>query len=521
VAVYREARSFARAAQTSLGLTLLRPDGDPSLAHVLGYRRGPVRLRDEREVVADLARVDEDLLLFGEHTWGSWETYAKPHSTFSHSHWNAKAAFAYQAYDLARDLAIEGMYRLAAGPGPAADGVLVINPTERERVEPVEVELDGVRRARLVARVPAFGVALLPRPARPLLRTGREIENDAYRVVVDPGRGGVVSLVDRRTGRELVDRGAPGGLGAVVSECLPVGCDHPMTRSPKDFHPDFPGPDFERSVARGHAEPRIATSDAATTITWHVAQPAVAATVTIGLYRDLDVVDLDVDVVKPSRRGPESVFVAFPFAVDDRRFLLETAGAVYEADREQLPDTSKDWYSVQHAVGVTNDRHGVLWGSVDAPLVQLGGFHTGRWARTLEPSGGHVNSWLMNNLHFTNFQASQDGTRRYRYRFVAVGSPVTRERVRVFGRDLLEPLQARQYAGPVALGPTGLRVAPADRLLAEVRPMGDRTVRVRLRNIGADAVTATVAWDGPGVAGGGSTTVDGHGVADVMLRRTA
>jgi hypothetical protein len=521
VAVYREARSFARAAQTSLGLSLLRRDGHPSLAHVLGYRRGPVRLRDEREVVADLARVDEDLLLFGEHTWGSWETYAKPHSTFSHSHWNAKAAFAYQAYDLARDLAIEGMYRLAAGPGPAADGVLVINPTERERVEPVEVELDGVRRARLVARAPAFGVALLARPERPRLRTGREIENGAYRVVVDPGRGGVVSLVDRRTGRELVDRAAPGGLGAVVSERLPVGCDHPMTRSPKDFHPDFPGPDFDRSVARGDAEPRIATSDAATTITWQVAQPAVAATVTLALYRDLDVVDLDVDVVKPSRREPESVFVAFPFAVDDRRFLLETAGAVYEADREQLPDTSKDWYSVQHAVGVTNVRHGVLWGSVDAPLVQLGGFHTGRWARTLEPSGGHVNSWLMNNLHFTNFQASQDGTRRYRYRFAAAGSPVTRERVRVFGRDLLEPLQARQYAGPVALGPTGLRVAPADRLLAEVRPMGDRAVRVRLRNIGVDPVTATVAWGGPGVTGSGSTTVDGYGVADVILRRTA
>jgi alpha-mannosidase len=96
---------------------------------------------------------------------------------------------------------------------------------------------------------------------------------------------------------------------------------------------------------------------------------------------------------------------------------------------------------------------------------------------------------------------------------------VTRERVRVFGRDLLEPLQARQYTGPVPAGGSGLRVDPADRLLAEVSPAGDGAVRVRLRNIGADPVTATVGWDSPEVTGGGSVTVSGYGAADVTLRR--
>ncbi|MEU4771607.1 hypothetical protein [Micromonospora sp. NPDC023644] len=532
VAVYREARSFARAAQTSLGLSMLRGDGEPALAHVLGYRRGPTRLRDEDELVADLARVDEDLLLFGEHTWGSWETYSKPHSTFSHSHWNAKAGFAYQAYDLARDLAVEGMFRLAAsGAGPAdaapvpaaGDGILVVNPTERDRTEPVEVELDTTRRCRLVARAPAFGVAMLPPPAAAsTARHGREIAKGPYRVVVDPARGGVVSLVDQRDGRELVDTAVPHGLGAVVIERIPAGCEHPMVvRSPKDFHPDHPGPDFERLVARGEDEPTIAESAELATITWRVTPPDLpAATVALTLYRDVDVVDLDVHLVKPARLEPESIFVAFPFAVPDPEFLLETTGAVYAAETEQLPDTSKDWYSVQHAVGVTNRDHGILWGSFDAPLVQVGGFHTGRWARTLAVAGGQVNSWLMNNLHFTNFQASQDGTRRYRYRFAARPGPVTREQVRVYGRNLLEPLQARRYAGPVAVaGGSGLRVEPADRLLAEVRPAGGQAVRVRLRNIGAEPVTATVDWAGPGVTGGGPVTVAGHGVADVTLRR--
>jgi hypothetical protein len=91
------------------------------------------------------------------------------------------------------------------------------------------------------------------------------------------------------------------------------------------------------------------------------------------LYREVDVVDLDVDVVKPATLEPESIVVAFPFELADPQFLRETAGAVYAADTEQLPDTSKAWYSIQHAIGVTNQRHGVRWGSLDAPWCSSAG----------------------------------------------------------------------------------------------------------------------------------------------------
>ncbi|QZN85506.1 hypothetical protein [Cellulomonas sp. C5510] len=541
VAVYREARSFARAAQTTLGLTRLRGDGRPALADVVGYRRGPVRLRSDAEVARDLERVDHELLLFAEHTWGSWETYSKPYSTFSHSHWNAKAGFAYGAFDLARDLAVEGLFRLAAsgpatgdGAAPAAGGtrVLVVNPTERTRTEPVDVEVAGRTRARTVATVPPFGVAVVPLPAEPgASRTARELTWGAHRVVVDPARGGVVSLVHLPSGRELVDDGAGHGLGAVVTETVVAGSTHPMVvRDPKDFHPDFPGPDFDRRHATGDEEPVVTEGDGWARISWRTTPPGLpAATTSLTLYRDVDVVDLAVALVKPESFGPESIHVAFPFRVDGPpEFLLETAGAVYAAETEQLPDTSKDWYSVQHAVGVHGAAGGpgVLWGTVDAPLVQLGGLHTGEWARTLRATSGHVSSWLMNNLHFTNFQARQEGTRTYRYRFAATEA-VTREAVRVLGRDLAEPLQARAYDGPVAFtGGSGLRVEPADRVLAEVRPLAGPAdgataggVRVRLRNPGAGPVEATVSWDGPDVEGGQRVALGAHGVADVVLHR--
>lgn len=524
VAVYREARSFARAAQTQHALARLRGGGEPVMFDVMGYRRGPVRLRDDAELDRDLERVDEQLLLFGEHTWGSWETYSKPFSTFSHSHWNAKAGMAYEAYDRARDLAIEGWYRAVASGAETprvVDGELVVlNPTGRARTETVSFEVDKTRRARAVVTVPPFGTATAPVPSPVEPRTASVVEGGRYRVEVEPARGGVVSLVDTRTGRELVDRAVGHGLGAVVMEEVVAGSEHPMvTRDPKDFHPDFPGPDFEHLVATGDAPPEVRERDGYTEIRWRTTPPGLPeATTTLVLTHDSPWVEVEVELVKPERFGPESIFVAFPFLVGAPEFLLETAGAVYAADREQLPDTSQDWFSVQHAVGVAGEDSGILWGSLDAPLVQLGGFHTGTWARHLAPEGGAINSWLMNNLHFTNFQARQEGTRRYRYRFAPTDARPTKAEVRLLGHDLAEPLQSRVYTGPLRLdGGVGLRVEPAGTVISELRPLADGRVRLRLRNIGSEPVDAEVTW--PGVFGAGTVPLAGHGVADVFLDR--
>ncbi|WP_308493056.1 hypothetical protein [Microbacterium terrisoli] len=524
VAVYREARTFARLARGTLSLARLQGERDVPLAEVLGYRRGPVRLRAADEVQRALAHVDEQLLLYGEHTWGSWETYSKPHSTFSHSSHNAKSAFAYDAFDHARDLAIEGWYRAVhSGAGAAqSERIVVVNTTETDRVELVDVEVDGVRRVCVPAAVPAFSVASFPVPAsvEPVDATG-PLRAGSYTVLVDPRRGGVVSLRDETTGRELIDPDALGGLGSVVVGVVGAGSSHPMiTTSPKMFHPDHPGPQFERRLAVGAGPVRIERGDATTRIRWRTGIPGIlSAHAALTIADGVPDIDVDVHVDKSERFVPESVFVVFPFAVTDPRFLLETAGAVFAAESEQLPDTSKDWYSIQHAVGVCGDSGGILWGTRDAPLVQLGGIHTGEWARKLHASHGHVYSWLMNNLHFTNFQARQEVNRTFRYRLrPAVPAP---HDVLRYGRDLLEPLQGRHHHHAI-LQPSSapLRVEPVGRLLAELAPSDAAGVRVRLHNPEEDAIRASVI---PMVAGwiGADVEVSPHGTRDVLVVRVA
>ncbi|BDI21472.1 hypothetical protein [Herbiconiux sp. L3-i23] len=530
VAVYREARSLALSAQSSLALARLRGerDGDTTLSTVLGYRRAPVRLRSDDEIAHDLAEVDEQLMLWNEHTWGSWETYSKPYSTFSFSHWNGKAAFAYTAYDFARDLAVEGLFRLTAsgnGGDAVSDSIAIVNPTEVDRTEPITVEIDGTRRLTFLAEdVPAFSVKVVPIDrSLPETREADSAANGRYEVTVDPSRGGVVSLVHRASGRELIDRDAGHGLGAVVVEQVEAGSTHPMvTTNPKDFHPDHPGPIFDRSVSSGDGSPQVLQHAGMTEIRWTGAAPtAPSVTSTLRVFDDSDLVELEVELVKPEVFDPESIFVAFPFAIRSPQFLLETAGAVFEADAEQLPDTSKDWYSIQHAIGVDGPDGAVLWGSVDAPLVQLGDFQTGRWARELAAPDGHINSWLMNNLHFTNFQARQDGTWRYRYRFLPVAT-VSKEAVHRFGRDLLQPLHSRGYDGIVGTtAEAGLTVSPADRVLTELRPLADGGVRIRLRNPSGEPVAVSLAWEDGSVAfDQDEVELAPYGFAETIARRT-
>jgi alpha-mannosidase len=524
VSVYREARSFARVAETHAALAILAGDPDPRTAEVLGYRRGPVLARSQDALVDDLRRVDEQLLLFGEHTWGSWETYSKPHSVFSHSHWNAKAGFAYSAYDLARDLAVESFHRRAAvgADAPATEttpgSVLVLNPMNHRRREAIELEVAKSRRATVIADVPAFGSVLLPPPATASVPVDSTVaQSERFRALVDPARGGLISLVDRHDDRELLDVGDGPGLGALIVERIPAGSTHPMVvDDPKNFSPEHPGPDFDRSVATGAGGARVVEADGWTRIEWSTRWAGLAeVNHALTLYDELDTIDLTVTVDKVASFEAESLFVTFPFAVDDPRFLLETAGAVYAADEEQLPNSSRDWFSIQHAIGVAAGAgvgHGMLWGSLDAPLVQVGGIHTGLWAERMSVTGGVINSWLMNNLHFTNFQASQGGTTRFRYRFLPVKGVRPRD-VRRFGRELGEPLQARVW-DDAAPADVGVSVTPARTVIAELRPVGDGQVRARLRNTTGDAVEASVEAPG-GISH--QVSLGPHGVADVAL----
>jgi hypothetical protein len=109
---------------------------------------------------------------------------------------------------------------------------------------------------------------------------------------------------------------------------------------------------------------------------------------------------------KEHETGIEAVFIAFPFTWGRRLPADVNWGAVH-AEADQLPGTVRDWYPVGRWVDVGDGERGVTRTPLDAPLVQLGGITSGRWAVRLEPEGPTLMSWALQNHWMVNFKASQ------------------------------------------------------------------------------------------------------------------
>lgn len=446
------------------------------------------------------------LLLWEEHTWGSFESVSNPGSDFTRSHWNEKAGFAYQAQAAARDLRREALdalvARLPAGPEPA---LVVVNPLAQGRDGVATVATDAGRASVVVRDLPPFGVKVLPWPeisGEPTESAVTDppavIANDFYRLEVDLRSAAIVRLYDKELDRELVDPAALTGLAGVVVESVDPADEHPAVRAHRrHFHPDTPGPHFVRTPATGTGQARIARGPGTTILTYDAAAPSISPIRTaITLYDELKWIDVTVHLRKDENPTMEGVYVLFPFDLNPARFLLETAGAVYEAGAEQLLDTCRDWYSVQHAVGVSDGTASVLWATREAPLVQLGGFHAGKWSRESPAASGHVASWLMNNLYFTNFRAAQGGELDVSFRFTTAAGDLDRSAVWRWGEAFaVPPLACR---APVRLGDyRWLDIAPGT-VVARVATSaaGEEGTTLRVRETAGVPVTATIHWRG-------------------------
>lgn len=516
VGVSREARSLILTAETALSLARLGAGPEPPTERRTAWRRDPVRRRDETEARAAVASVYEDLLLFDEHTWGADESVSRPESTFTRSHWNAKAGFAFAAFDAARDLAVEGLWRLSAlDPTFEGSSLLVFNAHHETRSGTVALDIDGSLVETRVRDVPGFGWVRIPlATSDPVIAMpGTVLETDRFRIVVDPERGGIVSLVDKRLPWDLLDPDAVEPLGAVIVEALDPTFDHPVVREGREhFRPETPGPRFRRMIAAIDDSPVVRHGAGWSAISWTATAPTLpSVAVRLTVDDGADDVLVQISLVKEARVDPEGVYVAFPFALFAPTFWLETAGAVYRADIDQLPGTCRDWYSIGHAAGITDGRRSVLWTTDEAPLVQLGRIHTGEWSDRLDAPVGHIYAWLMNNLYATNFKASQGGPMSFAFSISAHPGPIDADDVRRRGQRAALPLTARLDRHAPSAASSQLAVESAD--VVAVSLVLDRdpdSVVVRLEASARGSQSVSLAWTGPATIDAWHADVFGH-----------
>lgn len=463
-------------------------------------------LRNPRAFPQDeFAAAWRDVLLWSEHTWGSWNSISEPDAELTRNQWTAKRAFARAAEASSRRLLAAAL----ADPGgaPAADAIEVLNTETwpRSDLARVPAELAGSRARVLddqgrevpaqrlrsgelafVARdVPALGSRTYRLAAGdpgggpgPFAFTADGLASDAFVVRVDPDQGSIRSLLWQTTATELVDPADPHGLNGYLyvpgrdpaaAQTVPAVRVEPGERGP-----------VVASVRITAAAPGCASLEREIVL--------VAGLARVELVNTLD---------KTAVRAPEAVHFALPFGVADPVVRYDLAFGLCRLEIDQLPGANRNYVTAAHAVDVSGDGFGVTVACPDAPIVEVGALRADPivvgWLEQLTPSAT-LYAYVMNNYWETNYRAEQPGLVSLRFRLVPHDAfdAVAMRRAGVEARRplLVAPVGTGTSARPVVARPVGSGLE-----VVSWRPRADGGVVMALYNAGDEAVT--VGWSPP------------------------
>ncbi len=469
-------------------------------------------------------------MLFDEHTWGAHNSVSEPEEESVRGQWTLKSAFVYNAREIAgtvRDRSLAVLTRnITTGDGWP---LVVFNPLSWKRTDVVRIvlprclaEMNG--RFQLIDNrtgaeisyqildpnilmfqandVPSIGYAVytvvpdvLPSPSAPAtVVEENRIENRWFKVTADTITGGLRSVIDKGSGRELVDAASPYALNQLIYENPEGGRaavdDMTKRASFRRYSPE------SAAAAAGLRGP-VASSLILTSIAFR--HPEIRQEII--LYDGLKRIDIVNRLRKEETYDAEAAYFAFPFRVESGRFRFEIADASMAPEIDQLPGTTRDWLTVQNWVEAAGSKGAVVWSPLEAPLVQFGDINTGKWQAKLETPNQTVFSYILNNYWMTNFKAGQGGPLVFRYAFTSRpggADPIASTR---FGAEARTPFVTdwlpKKFTG--VLPGTALSFFTVDQPNVLIQTVtaseSDGGIVVRLREIGGLETRARISLD--------------------------
>jgi alpha-mannosidase len=425
------------------------------------------------DVAPAMAKAYENSLLYGEHTWGAalyWLTgYSGKVKFFYGDEWKAhRAAGDYKRVEesweehtnyirTARDTVMPilngDLQRLAKAVNVSGRRIVVFNPLPWQRdgvvrlrgagkaikaigaegEETETVATDGNDLVFVARQVPPGGYrAYVPTdrpPKAPAVMHSAEntIENRFFKITLDPAQGTVCSLVDKTSGRELVDAKAAHGFGQYLYERfdadnvaeffnayavekadwtrVELGKANlpPASKAPyRAVSPRFVGAEIKKCGPMIQAVfNSTPTADLAHKVTTKVI-----------LYDGLPFVDLEVTLhSKPADPWPEAGWLCLPFAVEKPRFLLGRQASIVDPTKDVVRGGNRHLFGINTGVAIIDGHYrGAAFCAIDNPLVSLD--RPGLWKYSLDflpqKPVAYVN--LFNNMYTTNFRLWNEGT---------------------------------------------------------------------------------------------------------------
>jgi hypothetical protein len=275
----------------------------------------------------------------------------------------------------------------------------------------------------------------------PALPASNVIENQFYRIEVDPETGVIKSTFDKELHRELIDKASSYGLDQYL---YVAGGDE--ARQTQIVSPDYTGSGTPLakliiSPARAAHVSQILKTPYGQVLTLQgsgLHAPTLETQVI--LFNGEKKIEFINRLHKEAVPKKEAVYFAFPFAIHGPAFSYEIQNGWVDPAHDLMKGACLEWFVVQHWVRVAGPDLAVGLVPIDAPLVSLGDINRGVWPHEFKPLTAGVFSYVMNNYWYTNTQQIQEGDYTFRY-VLTSGRELRPESLARLGREAMTPLE--------------------------------------------------------------------------------
>jgi alpha-mannosidase len=250
------------------------------------------------------------------------------------------------------------------------------------------------------------------------------IENEYLKVVIDRARGGLASVTDKRTSREMVSKGSQYAFGGYVYERF-------SRENTESYAKDYIKGGWEWAPAE-LGRPNLTDEKyrqvhpVPYNIEYEIDNIKVSAilhfkrddnnphdyTLIFSLYKNLPFIEELWGIRgKSPDPWPEAGWISFPFNVDKPAFRLGRLGAVVDPSQDFIKNSNLDYCFVNSGITVTGkDLKGFGISSPDVPGISLDRPGLWKFSRNFTPSQPNVFYNLYNNQWSTNFTEWIEGS---------------------------------------------------------------------------------------------------------------
>ncbi|WP_140939621.1 glycoside hydrolase family 38 N-terminal domain-containing protein [Sphingobacterium lumbrici] len=247
------------------------------------------------------------------------------------------------------------------------------------------------------------------------------IENSYLKIQFDPAKGSISSIVEKSSGREMVDKNGEFGFGQYLYERFSKkDADSYVKSYIKSGDGDRVGkPNLTDepyvSVKGNNAKIMFSKNDvsvAATMLFPVSANLPHDYSITVSLYRNRPNVELIWNInSKPAESWPEAGWISLPFNVDDPTFKLARLGGVVDPARDFVKGSNFDYNFLNSGMAVIGrNGHGIGISTPDAPGISLDRPGLWKYSAYFIPEKPNVFVNLYNNLWSTNFTEWIEGS---------------------------------------------------------------------------------------------------------------